>query len=267
MSGTTTGEKVTFTLNGRQVTAEPGETVLSVARRLDVHIPTLCFHESVSSYGACRLCLVEVFWGKRSKLVTSCLYIPYPDDRIETDNARIHGVRKLVLELLLARSPHVEAIRELAREYCVEVPRFRPSAVTADATRCVLCDLCVRVCAEVVGQSAIGYAGRGSERVITVPFGEQAEECIGCGACVFICPTQALSYEDIAGQRLMKELNTSVPLVACRVCGEHFATEKQLAKLRERITMPDELVDVCPRCRGTEFTRVLDEALVTKPRV
>ena len=250
-----------FTLNGEEVIAYGEETVLDVAKREGVHIPALCHHESVSPYGSCRLCIVEAFWGKRSKLVTSCIYQPWEGDRIETDNQHVRRVRRTVLEMLLARCPEAEAIQVLAREYGIEEPRFQGASAPGPAN-CILCGLCVRVCDEVVGQSAIGYANRGTERYITPPYGEQAEECIGCGACVFVCPTGALHYEDVDGKRLMKELNASMPLVKCHVCGEYFATEKTIEKIRERLKLPEEAARTCPRCRGAEFADVLRKALL-----
>ncbi len=244
--------------------AGKGETVLSVAKRHGIDIPALCHHESVQPYGACRLCLVEAFWGKRSKLVTSCIYTPWADERIETNSDRVRRARRIVLELLLARSPDAEGIRDLAREYGVIEPRFRSRRVEANIERCILCGLCVRVCAEVVGQHAIGYASRGPDRVISTPFGAQADECIGCGACVFVCPVDALHYQDIDGQRIMTELNTRMPLVGCHVCGRLFATEKQIAKVRERLNLTDELARTCPRCRGSEFRGTLERCLISK---
>lgn len=255
---------IQFTLDGQTVRAERGETVLSVAKRHGIEIPALCHHDSVSPYGACRLCLVEAFWGKRSKLVTSCIYVPWEEERIETNTERVRRARKTVLELLLARCPDAEVIRELAREYGVEDPRFAPDRAAPGLERCILCGLCVRVCSEVVGANAIGYANRGGERVISTPFGKQAEECVGCGACVFVCPTGALSYEDVDGERLMKELKTRVPMVRCRACGSFFATEKQIARIRERLNLPDELAEMCPRCRGTEFRGTVEKCLVSK---
>jgi len=255
---------IEFSIDGQPVRARPGETVLSVAKRHGIHIPALCHHESVSAYGACRLCVVEVFWGKRSKLVTSCIYTPYENDRVETNNERVRRTRRMILELLLARCPEVEVIRDLAREYGVDAPRFRTDGA-ADTERCVLCGLCVRVCGEVVGQHAISYANRGMERVITTPFADQAEECVGCGACVFVCPTDALHYEDIDGQRVMKELKTTLPLLKCRVCGRPFATEKQVARIRERLNLPDGLAETCPSCRGSEFRGVMEQTLGLAP--
>jgi len=256
--------QINFTLDGREVRAEPGETVLSVARRYGIEIPTLCHHEALTPYAACRLCVVEAFWGKRSKLVTSCVYTPWADERIETNTDRVRRARKMILEMLLARCPEVDVIRDLASGYGVEQARFRSHGVEVSQERCILCGLCVRVCAEAVGQNAIGYANRGTERVISTPFGKNADECIGCGACVFVCPTDALHYEDIGGKRIMKELNTAVPMVVCRVCGDYFATIDQVAKIGERLNLPDELAQTCPRCRGTEFRKTLERHLFSK---
>jgi NADH dehydrogenase/NADH:ubiquinone oxidoreductase subunit G len=254
---------VRFTLDGKSVEARPGETVLNVAKREGVDIPTLCHHDAVSPYGACRLCVVEVFWGKRSKMVTSCIYTPYEDDAVKTNTERVRRTRSMVLELLLARCPGVEVLQNLGREYGVEKPRFRArkDSESSATERCILCGLCVRVCDEVVGQHAIGYASRGVERAVCTPYRDQSEECIGCGACVFICPTQALHYEDIGGQRRMVELNTSLPLVACRVCGRPFATEKQIAKVRERLAIPEGMAETCPSCRSVEFQETMCQAL------
>ena len=255
--------EISFSLDGRAVTARRGETVLSVARRYGIEIPALCHHDAVAPYGACRLCVVEAFWGKRSKLVTSCIYTPWVDEKIETSNERVRRARRMVLELLLARCPDATVIQELAREYGVEESRFQQQPVEGEIRRCILCGLCVRVCAEVVGQSAVGYAGRGGERIVATPFGAQAEECVGCGACVFVCPTGALSYKDIDGERIMKELNTRVPLIRCRACGSFFATEKQIARIRERLNLPPELAETCPRCRGTEFRQTVERCLAS----
>jgi len=252
-----------FSLDGREVYARPGETVLSVAKRHGIEIPALCHHDAVSPSGACRLCLVEVAWGKRSKLVTSCIYMPWEGDTILTNSERVRQARRMVIELLLARCPDVEILRDLAEEYGVGAPRFPTPAheKKKEDERCIQCGLCVRVCSEVVGQCAIGFENRGTERVISTPFGKQADECVGCGACVFVCPTGALHYEDVDGERIMKEFSTRVPLVRCRVCGNFFATEKQVAAVRDKLNLPQELAETCPRCRGVEFRELLDKCL------
>ncbi len=250
-------EPVQFTINGRPVQGAPEETVLSAARRLNIQIPTLCHHEAIKPHGSCRLCVVEVFWGSRSKLVTSCIYTPYENDRIETDNERVHKIRRLVLELLLARCPEAEAIGRLAREYGVEAVRYGEESNRE--ARCILCGLCVRVCDEVIGQQAIGYEDRGMARSIAAPFREPAKACIGCGACVRICPTGALHYEDAQDARLMKEFNTSVPMAECSACGVRYAPVALIEKVNRRVKREDNEIPLCPPCRR----RISSERLST----
>jgi predicted molibdopterin-dependent oxidoreductase YjgC len=250
-------KKISFTIDGKPASALPGETVLSAARKMGIEIPALCHHDAVAPYGACRLCVVEVFWGDRSKLVTSCIYVPYEGDRVETDNERVRRTRRAILELLLARCPGAEVVRNLAREYGVSAPRFGAGEAVPGPDNCILCGLCVRVCAQVMGRHAIGYADRGADRLVTAPFRASADECVGCGACAEICPTGAISCEDLDGVRVMKELGVRLPLVKCRVCGEFFATEKHLRMLEERLKITRELAETCPRCRGREHLETL----------
>ena len=253
-------EGIPFTLNGEAAVAAPGETVLSVAKRLGIDIPTLCHHDALTPQGSCRLCVVEVSWGKRSKLVTSCIYIPYENDSVETDSDRVHRVRAAVLDLLWSRHPEVEVLRDLAGEYGIEQPSYSVDEASR-SDRCILCGLCVRACAELVGQHAIGFSSRGMERTMGTPFGDQADECIGCAACVFVCPTGALHFEDADGRRVMQELNTEVALSTCRACGGGFAPDLQIAKIRQRLSLPDELTDTCPLCRAKEHGRAVEKAL------
>lgn len=253
-------QEVFFMLNGQPVRAGAEETVLSVAKRAGVHIPTLCHLDSVTPYGACRLCVVEVFWDKRSKLVTSCIYMPYENDSVVTDSERVRRARRTIVELLLVRCPEVQLLQKLAAEYGVEKPRFAAEDASRPE-RCILCGLCVRVCAEAVGQHAIGYASRGVERIIATPFDSAPEECIGCGACVFVCPTGALHYEDIDGERIIAELKVRIPLVKCRACGTPFATEEHIERIQEQLNMSKELAETCPLCRATDHRSAMERVL------
>ena len=242
-------QETTFTLNGTPAKAGPGETVLSVARRSGIDIPALCHHDAVADYGACRLCVVEVRWGNRSKLVTSCLYTPYQNDAVDTNSPRVRATRRMLLEMLWARCPDVERVRNLAREYGVEQPRFQTTTSTALDKRCTLCGLCVRVCAEAIGQHAIGYAHRGVEREVTAPFTRQADKCIGCGACVCVCPTGALHMDESDDGIVMREFNTRLPMAKCKSCGRPFTTVQQVAKAQGRLKVADDTVDICPACK------------------
>lgn len=255
-------EPVNFTINGTETRAEPGETTLSVARRLGIAVPTLCHHEALTPRGGCRLCVVEVFWGNRSKLVTSCIYVPYEGDRIETDNERIHKTRRLVLELLLARCPNVELLWEMGRAYGIDRIRLAYTEENENENeRCILCGLCVRVCDEIVGQHAIGYYGRGTERRVTTPFKDQSHTCIGCAACVFICPTGALHYTDERHERVLPELHTRVLLSQCRECGVQYAPDALITKVAHKVGRIGTDKEICPACRrrayGKEAARLL----------
>jgi len=132
---------ITFKLDGRQVEAEEGETILRVAQRYNVYIPTLCYHKALTPAGACRLCTVEIFDGRRTRLVTSCNYPVWRDIEVKVDSERVIKGRKMIVELLLARCPGVKLLQDLAKEYGIEKPRFEPE--TSD---CILCGLCVRMC-------------------------------------------------------------------------------------------------------------------------
>ena len=104
---------VTLTINGREIQAREGVTILEAAKENNIHIPSLCSNEAVTPYGACRLCLVEVAKNGRQKLVASCLY-PVEDGLIvKTDSEKVMDNRRVIAELLLARCPDVEVIQDL----------------------------------------------------------------------------------------------------------------------------------------------------------
>jgi ferredoxin len=99
------------------------------------------------------------------------------------------------------------------------------------------------------------------DRSVTTPFDAQADECIGCGACVFICPTGALHYEDVDGRRIMKELHTEVPMVSCSRCGRPFAAAEQVALVRQRVPVSPETAEMCPGCRKEHTVAAAEQAL------
>ncbi|MFH1139235.1 MAG: 2Fe-2S iron-sulfur cluster-binding protein, partial [Pseudomonadota bacterium] len=111
---------INFTINGKKVTAEPGWTVLDVARQNGIYIPTLCFHEAVEPSGVCRLCVVEAKKGDWSKIVISCMYPPTEDLEVLTDSPRVLNVRRWILEMLLAECPASPEIKKLAADYGVQ---------------------------------------------------------------------------------------------------------------------------------------------------
>jgi len=192
--------EVTLIINEEEVKAKEGMTILEAARNAGIDIPTLCYHEKLAPYGACRLCTVEIIRGQRSRLVTSCVY-PVEDGLIvKTESEPVIKGRKMLLELMWARAPGVQPIRDYGMRYGITgVQAIRDYGLSAPKTKfeieptfCILCGLCVRYCAEVKKKHAIGFIGRGTEREV-VFFPEIArEECPNCKECYELCPTGAL---------------------------------------------------------------------------
>ncbi len=180
---------IRFKIDGQEVTAKQEETILEVARRAGIKIPSLCYHPALEPYGACRLCTVEVRWGRRVSLETACTYPAREGIEVETMSEAVVKARRLMLEMMLARCPKVPVIQDLAREYGIEKTRFKIEDPDED---CILCGLCVRVCNELVGTGAINFSSRGITRVVGPPFLEETDVCIGCGACAIVCPTGAI---------------------------------------------------------------------------
>lgn len=178
-------KKITLEIDGKKTEVEEGTTVLEAAEKLDIKIPTLCYKKSLSPYGSCRLCLVEIVRKDgTSSIQTSCTHPALPDLVVRTDTERVIKRRKIMIELLLARCPDSERIRDLAREMGVEKTRIKPKGKD-----CILCGLCVRMCRERMARSAINFVGRGQKKELQSPFGKPNEVCQSCGACDFICPT------------------------------------------------------------------------------
>lgn len=168
-------------------------TILEALRLAGIRIPTLCHHPALEPYGSCRLCTVQIEKNKRTRFVTACNYSAEDGLVVETCSAGVRAIRKMILELLLARCPQEKRIQELAREYGLVKSRF-----ILEDEDCILCGLCYRVCGELVGVSAINAQNRGVERDVDTPYGELSEECIACGACALVCPTSsALKRENI----------------------------------------------------------------------
>lgn len=174
---------IALTINGLPATVEEGATVLEAARSLGFPIPTLCYMDGLSPYGACRLCVVEIGEGARAKLVSSCTYPAENGLAVRTASVRVMRARRMVIELLLASCPQSKRIQDLAAEFSVNRQRFRQ-----EHEKCILCGLCVRMCAEQMTAHAIGFRGRGQKRSVGAPFSVPSEACRLCGACQYVCP-------------------------------------------------------------------------------
>jgi len=180
---------INFTIDGQPVQARAGWTILETARHYRIHIPTLCYHPAVMPWGSCRLCVVETRYGKRGKVMPSCLSPPIEELEVFTNSERVLNVRRWVLEMLLADCPASREIKKLAAEYGVTSTRF---AITNPEEECLRCGRCVAVCSEVVGVQALTFGSRGVKKVLETPYRVPNNACIGCGCCVSVCPTGTL---------------------------------------------------------------------------
>ena len=170
-------------IDGLDVQTDEGSSILDVARFYGIKIPTLCHHEGLSPYGACRLCIVEIGEGDKTKLVSSCTYPAEQGLFVRTNSKRVVQARKMLVELLLAMCPSSKTIQDLASAMEVQKVRFK-----VEHGDCILCGLCVRMCHEQMDAQAIDFVNRGKDRKITTPFDAKSDVCRTCGGCMYICP-------------------------------------------------------------------------------
>ena len=180
---------VTLNIDGKEVKAEEGMTILEAAKQADVEIPTLCHHEELEPYGACRICSVEIERRGRNRTVAACCYPVEENLKVITRSPKIDKMRKTIIELAAVTAGEDVAgrMRELASEYNADLSRFR-SNISIEPTKCILCGLCVRRCTEANWDSAIGFVGRGIYRRIVL-FPDKAGICSTCNYCRYVCPT------------------------------------------------------------------------------
>lgn len=178
---------IRFKIDGREIEAEEGATLLDAARWAGVEIPTLCHHEKLEPLGGCRLCIVEIESRGKSRIVVSCVYTVEKGLEVRTRSPKVDRLRKGILELLLAHAPDSPQLDKLAREYGADRHRFEP-----EPSFCILCGLCVRYCAEVVVKDAVGFIDRGIRKEIAFVPDVAAKECDACKACFPLCPTSYL---------------------------------------------------------------------------
>ncbi len=218
-------EICTLVIEQRECGARADQTILEVAEENGIFIPTLCRLTGLSNIGACRMCLVEV--KGNNKLAAACVTKVQEGMEVTVNSERLVEHRKLILEMLFSERNHICSVcvtnghcdlQSLAQTLGVNhitMPYIHPRLPVdashprflADHNRCILCTRCVRVCQEVEGAHTWDAMGRGTNaRVITdlnEPWGE-SESCTGCGKCVHVCPTGALSEKGQAAGEMMK---------------------------------------------------------------
>jgi len=234
------GAPVTFQVEGRPYEAHYGDGLLETLRKYGYEVPSLCHHEAVSPYGACRLCLVEVVDKRgRRKITTSCNFPVQPGIDVRLDTPDVVRHRRVVLELLLAMAPRSPELQALAAEHGVTTGRLEPDETAED---CILCGLCERVCREVVGANAIAMSARGTAKKMTTPYDAENPACIACGACVYVCPTKCIGLEEADGQRTIVRWGRTLPLAVCEQTGRAFTPRFLLEHYAQELGGLDEKV-------------------------
>lgn len=210
-------ENINVKINGIDVSAPAGSTILEAARIANIKIPTLCYLKGINEIGACRICVTEVK-GARS-LVTSCVYPIREGMEIITNSDRVIDSRKKTLQLLLSdhnkeclscvRSRSCE-LQDLCNEYGVDDENYYAGEsnkyeldysaphMVRDNNKCILCRRCVAMCEQIQGIGVIGANDRGFKTHISSAFemGLGQTSCVSCGQCINVCPTGALYEQD-----------------------------------------------------------------------
>lgn len=204
---------INLKINDIPVSVKEGSTLLEAARSIGIKIPTLCHMKELSELGACRVCVVEVK-GMRT-LVAACEYPASEGMEVYTNTQRVYNARKTTIELILSdhrkdclsceRNTNCE-LQRLAYKYSCDSSRFAGQPrefvyddstdyLVRDNSKCILCRRCIAVCKKVQGVGVIGANERGFNTHVASPFNMKLKNtmCVGCGQCITVCPTGALT--------------------------------------------------------------------------
>ena len=222
-------------IDGLSCEFENARNVLEVAQQNHIDIPNLCYCESLSIYGGCRLCVIE---NERGGIEAACTVIPKDGMVVRTNTAKLRKHRQMILELLLAghraecttceKSGKCK-LQEYAKRYNVTNVRFANDycklpiddsspAIVRDPSKCILCGKCIRMCSEIQNIHAIDFANRGIETYVSCGFDNKLADtkCVGCGQCASVCPTGAIVVKNQVGE-MWKAIFDSSKKVAVQV--------------------------------------------------
>lgn len=216
-----------ITINGKEFDVTEDIRLLTTLTELGFRIPSVCFHHALTPAASCKLCVVEVKIKDQPPAARlSCAIKVQAGMEVVTESALIHKMRNVALGNLLKMAPRSERLIRIGQEFNLNTG-FVPDG-------CIRCRLCVRVCREVIGAWALKLEKRQGTNYV-VPRNEG--DCIGCGTCANICPTDAIQLvdgEDIRTIMIRDEVIGRHPLKRCEMCGRKYATPKFLSHLEER---------------------------------
>ena len=238
-------------IDGLPVAIEGEKNILSLVRKAGIELPTLCYYSELSTFGACRMCVVE---GKNGDIMASCSTPPRSGMEIKTNTPRLRKYRKMILELMLA--DHCRDcttceinfncdLQDFACKFGLKDVRFEPysiwdnkdyssPAIIRNPNKCILCGDCVRMCSEIQNVGAIDFAYRGSKMEVTTAFNMPLAEtnCVNCGQCRAFCPTGAISIHTNTDKVFKALADPDIRVVAqiapaVRVAvGDHYGLQK-----------------------------------------
>ncbi len=241
-------ETVKVVINNKECIAEKGKFLMDIAKDNRIGIPHLCHHESLRGLNSCRLCIVEVTEGERTRVVTACTFPAMKDSVVETNTEKIKKMRKVLMSLLMAETPDNPKVQKMAKAYGVaDYSRFEKH----EGNDCVMCGLCVKAC-EGVDCSAIATVNRGVTKKIATPYETASKDCVGCGSCAYVCPTECIKLVESGGIR--KIWDKEFKLLKCSCCGKYYLTEEQYEQLRKKHDVPLESL-VCDCCKNDKYAK------------
>ncbi len=218
---------VKIKINQRYYEVEEGRRLLMVLNEEGIKIPHICFHHALTPAASCRLCVVEVKENDMPPTVKlSCAIKTREGMEVITESAMIHQQRNIAMGNLLTMAPQSDRLLKIGAEFGLTIGRIPDG--------CIRCRLCMRVCKEIIGASALTMTKRNGIKHV-VP--SESGNCIGCGTCANICPTQAIRLVDKENVRTMMvgdQIIATHPLIRCEMCGKLFATPKFLKHIENR---------------------------------
>ena len=223
-------KKISITIDGQEVSAKPGQTILEVAKDLGIYIPTLCHYQNTTNVGACRVCVVEV--ENARSLVASCCMPISPGMVVRTNTPAVRAAQKMIVELLWSSGDHncPCELQNLIYWLKIDQPRFpieppghalddSNTMIHRDLNKCVLCGRCIRACNEIQVNEVLDFAQRGSYAKVGPAFDEDYinSSCVFCGECLQVCPTGAITFKQAKFAGRPWELSKT--RTTCTYCG------------------------------------------------